>query len=200
MPSCKENNMTNDTTTILISGIGGQGIVLASDLLAIAAMKSGYDVKVSEIHGMAQRSGSVSTSVRFGKNVDTMITDEGSADMLLSFETTEALRNLSCMKQGATLIVNDNTYKPVCALTGKVPMPQNPQATIKALGGTVLSAKALAIQSGVSKASNVVLLGYLSNFLPFSMEVWKEAIEQRVPAKFIEGNIRAFELGRAYRA
>ena len=192
--------MAQDTTTILIAGIGGQGIVLASDLLAVAALNSGYDVKVSEIHGMAQRSGSVSTSVRFGKEVDTMITDAGSADILISFETTEALRNLSCMKEGAALIVNDSTYKPVSALTGQVPMPENPQATIKSLGGIVLSAKSLAVEAGVARASNVVLLGYLSKYLPFSLDSWKDAIQRRVPAKFVEGNLRAFELGRNYQA
>ena len=187
-----------NATTILLAGVGGQGTILAADLLAHAASAAGLDVKVSEIHGMAQRGGSVSTVVRFGEAVESMVTDLGSADCIVSFETTEALRNLPYLREGGFLLVNDETIKPLPVLTGKAGMPANVDARLADLGALVIPATQLAIEAGNAKASNVVLLGALSNKLSFPVEAWTETIEKRVPQKTIECNLSAFEAGRTY--
>lgn len=187
-----------NATTILLAGVGGQGTILAADLLAHASSAAGLDVKVSEIHGMAQRGGSVSTVVRFGESVESMVTDIGCADCIVSFETTEALRNLPFLKEGGFLLVNDETIKPLTVLTGKTSMPENAQERLSELGALLIPATQLAIEAGNAKASNVVLLGALSNKLSFPIEAWTETIKKRVPPKTIDCNLAAFEAGRAY--
>ena len=117
--------MSSNTKTVLLCGVGGQGTILAADLLARAAEESGLDVKVSEIHGMAQRGGAVTTVVRFGDKVQSMIADLGSADCVVSFETTEALRNLPYVKEGGSLFVNDESIKPLPVATGRASMPEH---------------------------------------------------------------------------
>lgn len=186
------------TTTVLLCGVGGQGTILAADLLARAALAAGLDVKVSEIHGMAQRGGSVTTTVRFGENVDSMIADLGDSDFVVSFETTEALRNLPYLKKGGHMLVSDETMTPMTVLIGAQSMPEHPQTTLESHGALFIPALQIAQEAGTAKASNVALLGALSVFLDFDQAIWEEVIAQRVPAKTIETNLKAFEQGRAF--
>lgn len=186
------------TTTVLLCGVGGQGTILAADLLARVAMASGLDVKVSEIHGMAQRGGAVTTVVRFGDDVQSMVADLGCADCVVSFETTEALRNLPYLKEGGSLFVNDEAIKPLPVATGRASMPQNARGRLADLGAVLIPATELARSAGTPKAANVVLLGALSRALGFEGDVWQRVIEARVPEKYLDVNRRAFELGASF--
>ena len=185
--------------TVVLCGVGGQGAITAAHLLAGAAMLSGYDVKVSEIHGMAQRGGSVSTTVRFGENVSTMVCDSGCADLLISFETMEALRNLEFLKPGGHVIVNDTQIIPMPVLSGLATMPGNIDDTLKAYGTddvTLFDAEELAEEAGNRKCSNVALLGCAASYLPIEEEAWHKAIENRVPPKTLDANLKAFALAQ----
>ena len=186
------------TTTVLLCGVGGQGTILAADLLARAAMASGLDVKVSEIHGMAQRGGAVTTVVRFGDDVQSMVADLGCADCVVSFETTEALRNLPYLKEGGSLFVNDEAIKPLPVATGRASMPENARGRLADLGAVLIPATELARSAGTPKAANVVLLGALSRALGFEGDVWQRVIEARVPEKYLDVNRRAFKLGASF--
>lgn len=186
------------TTTVLLCGVGGQGTILAADLLARAAMASGLDVKVSEIHGMAQRGGAVTTVVRFGDDVQSMVADLGCADCVVSFETTEALRNLPYLKEGGSLFVNDEAIKPLPVATGRASMPENARGRLADLGAVLIPATELARSAGTPKAANVVLLGALSRALGFEGDVWQRVIEARVPEKYLDVNRRAFALGASF--
>lgn len=190
--------MSNNATTVLLCGVGGQGALLAADILARCAMACGQDVKLSEIHGMAQRGGAVTTVVRLGQSVTSMVADHGCADFLVSFETTEALRNIAFLREGGIAIVSDESIKPLPVLTGKLSMPKAPRKQLAACGAQVIPAELLAKQAGSVKAVNVVLLGALSTYLPYPEEVWLETIEARVPAKFKDVNIAAFQSARAW--
>ena len=186
------------TLTVLLCGVGGQGTILAADLLAHAALGAGLDVKVSEIHGMAQRGGAVTTVVRFGDNVQSMVCDPGMADVVVSFETTEALRNQDQRASSGTMIVNDEAIKPLPVLTGKAQMPAQARRDLADAGALLVPAEQLAREAGNAKASNVVLLGALSARLDFPVEVWEATIAKRVPPKTIEANCAAFRLGRDF--
>ena len=188
----------NNTTTVLLCGVGGQGALLAADILARCAMACGDDVKLSEIHGMAQRGGAVTTVVRLGKNVRSMRADKGEVDYLVSFETTEALRNLDYVKRDGVLITNDESIKPLPVLTGKIEMPRAARKTLASYGAKVVPAELLAKQAGSTKAVNIVLLGALSAYLDYPEEVWESVIVQRVPARFKDVNLKAFAMARAY--
>lgn len=188
----------NNTTTVLLCGVGGQGALLAADILARCAMACGDDVKLSEIHGMAQRGGAVTTVVRLGKNVRSMRADKGEVDYLVSFETTEALRNLDYVKRDGVLITNDESIKPLPVLTGKIEMPRAARKTLASYGAKVVPAELLAKQAGSTKAVNIVLLGALSAYLDYPEEVWESVTEQRVPARFKDVNLKAFAMARAY--
>ena len=188
----------NNTTTVLLCGVGGQGALLAADILARCAMACGDDVKLSEIHGMAQRGGAVTTVVRLGKNVRSMRADKGEVDYLVSFETTEALRNLDYVKRDGVLITNDESIKPLPVRTGKIEMPRAARKTLASYGAKVVPAELLAKQAGSTKAVNIVLLGALSAYLDYPEEVWESVIEQRVPARFKDVNLKAFAMARAY--
>lgn len=188
----------NNTTTVLLCGVGGQGALLAADILARCAMACGDDVKLSEIHGMAQRGGAVTTVVRLGKNVRSMRADKGEVDYLVSFETTEALRNLDYVKRDGVLITNDESIKPLPVLTGKIEMPRAARKTLASYGAKVVPAELLAKQAGSTKAVNIVLLGALSAYLDYPEEVWESVIEQRVPARFKDVNLKALAMARAY--
>lgn len=190
--------MSDSAKTILLCGVGGQGAILAADLLARAAIASGDDVKLSEIHGMAQRGGAVTTVVRVGRAVGTMVADIGDADFLISFETTEALRNIAYLKQDGIAIVSDETIKPLTALTGRVPMPRGARKTLSGFGALVTPAELLARQAGSVKSVNVVLLGVLSTFLDYDEAVWFDVIRGRVPERFVDMNLKAFSLGRSF--
>lgn len=190
--------MANQTTTVLLCGVGGQGTILAADLLARTCLGAGLDVKVSEIHGMSQRGGSVTTVVRYGEKVQSMVSDLGCADCIVSFETTEALRSLPNLKLGGSMIVNDLAVQPLPVLTGKAQMPVSASADLEKAGALLIPAAAIAESVGNAKTSNVVLLGALSARLSIPAEIWEEAIAGRVPPKTIEANIAAFRAGREF--
>ena len=182
-------------TTVLLCGVGGQGTILAADLLARAALEAGYQVKVSEIHGMAQRGGAVITVVCFGGKVSTMVADIGETDCVVSFETTEALRNIAYLKEGGFLLVADETIKPLPVACGRESMPDDVRGRLRVLGATIVPAHDLAVQAGNAKCENVVILGALESRLHFGLDRWERVIEGRVPPKTVEANKKAVELG-----
>ena len=183
------------TQTVLLVGVGGQGTILAGDLLAKAAAASGHDGKISEIHGMSQRGGSVSTVVRFGDEVNTMVVDPGCADVIVSFEAVEALRSIHYLAKGGSLFVNDEEIVPVSVNIGNASMPEDCEGRLKAYDAVMIPAGEIARSCGSPKSTNVVLMGALSTALPFAPEVWHEVISKRVPPKTVEANLAAFDAG-----
>ena len=189
----------SNATTVLLCGVGGQGTILAADLLAHAALESGYDAKVSEIHGMSQRGGAVTTVVRFGQEpVLSMVADPGCADCVVSFETTEALRNLSFVKDGGYLLVADESIQPLPVLIGRAAMPERAHERLAEAGATLIPAGSIASEAGSPKSVNVVLLGALASHLDFSEEAWERVIARRVPPKTVDANMAAFRAGLAF--
>ena len=183
---------------VSLVGVGGQGILLTSDILALAAMHAGLDVKKSEIHGMSQRGGSVISQVRFGARVHSPIIPDGQSDVLVSFERTEALRYAHLAKPGAKILVNDMDRIPVTVSSGLQAPVQDADKRLAAYPGlTLIDANPLAIKAGNLRAANVVLMGALSAFVPFDEEHWQAALRERIPAKLLEVNLRAFAAGRA---
>ncbi|KNZ69777.1 Indolepyruvate ferredoxin oxidoreductase [Thermincola ferriacetica] len=182
---------------ILIVGVGGQGTILASKILADVAQQQGYDVKVSEIHGMAQRGGSVVTQVRMGEKIYAPIISEGQADIILAFEQLEALRWVHFLKEEGTLIVNRQVIEPVPVLLGLQPYPAGIIEKLKAHVKDVIDLDALDIagKCGNKKAVNVVLMGVLAKKMNIPREVWDRALDNKVPARFLELNKQAFEAG-----
>lgn len=188
---------TSDTITVLLVGVGGQGTILAGDLLAKTAAASGYDVKISEIHGMSQRGGSVSTVVRFGSDVASMVCDPGCADVVVSFEAIEALRARQFLAvDGGRLFVNDEVITPVSVAIGNGEMPADIDAQLDALDAVRINASGIAREVGSPKSTNVVLMGALSTALPFEAQTWREVIAERVPPKTVDANLAAFDAGR----
>lgn len=184
---------------IMIVGVGGQGTLLASKLLGHVLLNQGYDVKVSEVHGMSQRGGSVVTYVSFGDRVYSPVIDKGEADIILSFEKLEAARWLSCLKQGGQIITNTQEMEPMPVITGAAVYPDEIIKKLEAAGARVDAGDFLAIagQAGSSKAVNIALMGRLSLYFPdIPDEAWHEGIRAIVPEKFLELNERAFEMGR----
>ncbi|MDE5588532.1 MAG: indolepyruvate oxidoreductase subunit beta [Acetatifactor sp.] len=186
-----------ETKNIMIVGVGGQGTLLASKLLGRLLLSRGYDVKVSEVHGMSQRGGNVVTYVRWGDRVYSPIIDKGQADCILSFELLEAARYTEYLKPGGRIIVNSQQINPMPVVAGVAAYPENLKEKLKNLGNEVdaLDALALAEEAGSSKAVNLVLMGRLAKYFDFTQEEWQEAIEQSVPPKFLEMNRKAFRLG-----
>ena len=188
---------------ILIAGVGGQGALLAARVIGAAAAAKGFDVKVSEVHGMSQREGSVETYVRYSKEpIASPIIGKGGADIVLGFEALEALRGAAFLKKGGKMVMNTQEIDPMPVITGKVVYPEDIPARVEGLGVEVVAVDALsaAREVGNLKAVNVVMLGILSS-LPefagdFSDEDWLEAVKACVPARFLEVNLRAFEAGR----
>ena len=188
-----------ETKNIMIVGVGGQGTLLASKLLGRLLLTRNYDIKVSEVHGMSQRGGSVVTYVRYGDKVYSPIIDKGEADFILSFELLEAARAAEYLRPGGTIITNTQQINPMPVITGAMNYPENILEKLSALGLNVdaMDALTLAEQAGSVKAVNLVLLGRLSKyFSDFSEDEWMSAIEQSVPAKFLEMNKKAFHSGR----
>ncbi|MBR6571505.1 MAG: indolepyruvate oxidoreductase subunit beta [Clostridia bacterium] len=181
---------------LVIVGVGGQGTLLASKILGHLALGAGCGVKVSEVHGMSQRGGSVITHVRVGENVYSPIVADGEADFLLSFEELEAARAVSFLKESGVAIVNTQVIWPMPVITGAM---QYPEAPLAGFAQKVESADALGIaaECGNQKALNLVLLGMLSRHLSFTEEAWKESIAACVPAKTLDINLAAFARGRA---
>ena len=190
-----------ETRSIMIVGVGGQGSLLASRLLGNVLLAKGFDVKVSEVHGMSQRGGSVVTYVKYGDEVCSPVIEKGEADVIISFELLESARWLPYLKKGGKLITSTQQLDPMPVITGAAQYPEDIAAKIKDMGVevTAVDALGLAEQAGNAKASNVVLMGVVSAQTEFEEELWQNAIEQCVPPKFLELNKKAFELGRATR-
>ena len=186
------------TKNIMIVGVGGQGSLLASKLLGHLLLTEGYDVKVSEVHGMSQRGGSVVTYVRFGDKVYSPVIDKGEADFIVSFELLEAARYLEYLKVSGTVVVNTQQIDPMPVITGAAAYPSMLAEKMKAAGVGVdaMDCLELARQAGSAKAVNLVLLGRLSGYFDIPLEKWQAAIEACVPKKFLELNQKAFLLGR----
>ena len=186
------------TKNIMIVGVGGQGSLLASKLLGHLLVSEGYDVKVSEVHGMSQRGGSVVTYVRFGDKVYSPIIDKGEADFIISFEKLEAARYLEYLKPDGRIVVNIQQIDPMPVITGAAVYPENLVEKMQAKGFQVdaMDCLSLAEQAGSAKAVNIVLMGRLSRYFDIPEEKWIKAIEECVPAKFAEINKSAFMLGR----
>ena len=188
------------TFDLVIVGVGGQGTLLASKILGRLALSEGCGVKVSEVHGMSQRGGSVITHVRVGDQVYSPIVSAGHADYLLSFEALEAARAASFLKQGGTAIVNTQRILPMPVITGSMVYPLQPLDELRNARIETADALAVAVECGSAKALNLVLLGMLSKHLDFSVEAWQEAIGECVPRKTLTTNLLAFERGRALHA
>lgn len=190
--------MTESVMSVMIVGVGGQGTLLASRILGTVLLEGNYDVKVSEVHGMSQRGGSVVTYVKFGEMVYSPVIDKGEADLILSFEELEAARWLPYLKKGGRIITNTQQINPMPVITGAAEYPENIAEKIEESGVniTALDALSLAEEAGSPKAVNVVLMGVLSGSMDFEEEVWEKAIEKCVPPKALEINKKAFKLGR----
>ena len=181
---------------IMIVGVGGQGTLLASRILGKVAIKEGYDVKVSEVHGMSQRGGSVVTYVKYGDKVYSPIIDRGEADLVLAFEMLEAYRALPYVKKGGKILVNNQQMNPMPVITGAMEYPKDIEKKLKEKTNLeVIDALPLAEQAGTIKAVNVVLIGFLAKSMDVSKDVWLDVIRETVPPKFLEMNLKAFELG-----
>jgi len=191
--------MKNTTKSILLAGVGGQGILRASDILSMALMASGLDVKKSEVHGMAQRGGCVTSHVRYGDKVYSPIAKKGSVDILLSFEKLETLRYLNYMKAGARILLNQEELYPPSVNLGEADYPKDVVETAKKYFKNVLSinATALALQAGNIRTANTVMIGVVSRYMDVTRKIWGEILNDAFPKKLVAVNMTAFELGRS---
>lgn len=191
----------NQVKSVIIVGVGGQGTLLASRVLGSAMLRRGVAVKVSEVHGMSQRGGSVVTYVRYGETADDQvyspIIEPGEADVVLAFEALEAARFLPYLKEGGTVIVNSQQIDPMPVITGLAAYPEHILDKIKSQGVNVMALDALQLaeQAGSIKAVNMVLIGAMARRLSLPREDWEETVRSTVPAKFIDMNLKAFALG-----
>lgn len=186
-----------DTKSIMIVGVGGQGTLLASRLLGNVLINQGYDVKVSEVHGMSQRGGSVVTYVKFGEKVSSPVVEHGEADIIIAFELLEAGRYLPFLKKGGAIVVNTQQIDPMPVVTGAKTYPESLVKKLQGKGRKIVDVDALSIslEAGNARAVNVVLLGVAARFMSFDGSQWAKAIAETVPSKFLEVNQKAFELG-----
>lgn len=184
---------------IMLVGVGGQGTLLASRVLGAVAVKRGYDVKVSEVHGMSQRGGSVVTYVKMGEKVYSPLIENGEADVILAFEELEALRWLDYLKQGGRLVINEQEINPMPVITGKAKYPGDIVEKLREKVQNVTSINALKIakECGNIKAINMVLIGVMAASTEIGMDLWLGAIREVIPAKLLEVNLKAFEAGYA---
>jgi len=186
------------TKSIMLVGVGGQGTILASKLLTTGLMEAGYDVKMSEIHGMSQRGGDVSSHVRYGEEVQSPVIEIGGADILVSFEIMEALRSLQYLKPNGKVVVNDFKIPSAPILSGKIDYPEGILETLKASAHTtVINASGIAEQIGNPKTMNIVLLGALVKAMKLTDIDWEKIIRDNVKPKFVEANIKALKAGMA---
>ena len=186
------------TKNIMIVGVGGQGSLLASKLLGHLLLGQGYDVKVSEVHGMSQRGGSVVTYVRYGEHVASPVIDKGEADYIVSFELLEAARWLVYLRPGGPVVTSTQRIDPMPVITGAAVYPDHLVEKMRAVGANVdaLDCLSLAEQAGSSKAVNIVLMGRLSHYFDLPDEAWQKSLEEMVPSKFLALNQKAFALGQ----
>ena len=192
--------MPSNEKNIMIVGVGGQGSLLASRIIGNAVLLQNYDVKVSEVHGMSQRGGSVVTYVKYGEKVYSPVICRGEADIILSFEQLEAARWVSYLKHGGVIILNTQKINPMPVITGAAEYPQNSIDIMNESGIKTISADALELarRAGNVKAVNVVLIGIMAAYMEFSDDIFREAIKMSVNPNFFEVNIKAYELGRMY--
>lgn len=186
-----------EVKNVLLVGVGGQGIILASKILSSGLIAAGYDVKMSEVHGMAQRGGSVTTQVRYGEKVHSPIIGKGQADLIVAFERIEALRWIEYLKPNGKIVVNDYAIPSATVLSGK---EQYPEAVIEKLNGafknvTIINASEEALKLGNIKAQNIIMLGGLLKALNIENVDWIKALKENVKEKFIELNVKALEKG-----
>ncbi|MBP5251643.1 MAG: indolepyruvate oxidoreductase subunit beta [Treponema sp.] len=188
----------SDVKNIMIVGVGGQGALLASKTLGQVLLDAGYDVKVSEVHGMSQRGGSVVTYVRYGSKVSSPIVDKGEADFIVSFELLEAARYTEYLKKDGQIVVNTQKIDPMPVITGAAEYPEDlvQKMTDAGLKVDAVDCLSLAEQAGTAKSVNIVLMGRLSRYMDFSKEAWISAIEKLVKPQFLDMNKKAFALGR----
>ena len=194
----KNTNEIMHTKNVMIVGVGGQGSLLASKLLGRLLLSEGLDVKVSEVHGMSQRGGSVVTYVRYGEHVYSPVIDEEGADFIVSFELLEAARWLPYLKKDGVIVTNTQQIDPMPVITGNATYPEDLVKKMKETGARVdaLNCLELAEKAGSAKAVNLVLMGRLSHYFDLEDEKWQKAIEESVPPRFLEMNRKAFEVGR----
>jgi len=190
--------MKNQNMSIVFAGVGGQGVILASDLLAEVALIHGIDVKKAEVHGMAQRGGSVISYVKFGDKVLSPIVEKKSADVLCSFEPLEAIRYIDFLRDDGYAILNTTKNFPLTSIFGKIPYPEKPAEVVAKFTNKVYEIDALkiALELKVPNVVNVILLGTISQLLPFSDDEWIQAIQKKVKAKFVDINKEAFKRGK----
>ncbi|MGE5380741.1 MAG: indolepyruvate oxidoreductase subunit beta [Methylocystaceae bacterium] len=190
----------SEVTNILITGVGGQGTLLTSRVIAQVALDMGYDVKVSEVHGMAQRGGSVVSEVRFGSKVYAPIIKLADADYLLAFEKLEAARYLPYLKEGGTLIINDERIDPLPVMSGETSYPSAiaDEMLNKVSNSLLMPATKMAVECGDVRTANMVLMGALATAMQAPWEMVINAVKTKVPAKAVEVNLRAVELGRTF--
>ena len=187
-----------ETKSVMIVGVGGQGSLLAARILGNVLLSQGFDVKVSEVHGMSQRGGSVVTYVKYGDKVYSPVVEKGEADIIISFEQLEAARYVQYLKKGGHIVTSTQQIDPMPVINGTAVYPDDIIGKLKAQGISVVDVDALTLaeQAGTAKASNVVLMGVVSKKMDFDESVWQQALENCVPAKFLELNKKAFALGR----
>ena len=187
----------NENTNVLVCGVGGQGVLLFSDLLSEIALTAGLDVKKSEVHGMAQRGGSVTSHIRFGPKVFSPLIEEGTADFLVAFEKLEALRYLHFLAPKGVLLTDTMIVEPLPVIIGLVEMPKDIDERIKnrVKKSYIIEAFKKANELGNSRVQNMIMLGALSNFLDFTPDIYHGAIRKNVKEKFVDINIKAFETG-----
>ena len=187
-----------ETRNILLVGVGGQGTITAAKLLTTGLMAEGYDVKMSEIHGMSQRGGSVSSQVRYGDNVQSPVIEMGTADVIVAFEKMEAMRYINYLKPEGIIIVNDTEIWPMPVVIGKQSYPADILDELKKLADVrVIDASALAVEMGNEKVTNVILLGTIIKAMGLDNIDWKEILENNIKPKFVELNIKAIAKGMA---
>jgi indolepyruvate ferredoxin oxidoreductase beta subunit len=187
----------NKVNSILFAGVGGQGILRASDIMCEVIMEAGLDAKKSEVHGMAQRGGCVTSHVRYGRKVYSPLAEPGSIEMLISFEKMEALRYLRFLKKDAAIIVNTEEIYPPAVNMGEAPYPEDVVSFLKKHYGKVISFNAaeLAQKAGNIKTANVVLLGAVSNLMNIDQSIWQSVIKKSFPEKLVKMNLAAFQMG-----
>ncbi|WP_092348456.1 indolepyruvate oxidoreductase subunit beta [Desulfuromusa kysingii] len=189
--------MMNKVTNILLAGVGGQGILLASEIISEVMLMAGLDVKKNEVHGMSQRGGSVVSHVRYGEKVYSSIIPEGEVDILFSFEMLETCRYLPLMRPSGKVIVNDWKIAPPSVALGQQAYPENIVANMRQqfADTTLVNGLVLALEAGNAKTVNTVLLGALSNVLEFDRDLWLTALRKMIPERLLAVNLKAFDLG-----
>lgn len=191
-----DTNTLKKQMGIIITGVGGQGVILCSDIIAEAALMSGYDVKQAEVHGMSQRGGSVISHVKFGSKVFSPLVEKGFCDLIIALEELEGLRYMNYLKKNGKIVVNRMKINPLSVLAGKEKYPEDIDEVLSSHGAIFIDGIEIARKAGNQRAVNIVLLGAASRYIPFDENAWIRAIEKRFHEKYRESNILAFKMGK----